>query len=95
MQTIWVWNAILYLSRYTAYAGMDVKQGEHSSFDSGSANMYNHFGNIKYYGSISENWESTYLKSKLYQSWAYTKGRSILPQGHLPDSVHGSFIHNS
>ena len=53
------------------YAGEDVELGKHSSIDGGNTNLYNRFGNQ--YGGLSENWESTYLKTQKYHSWAYTQ----------------------
>ena len=53
----------------SGFVGEDVKSGEDSSTADGSANLYNHFGNK--YGSFSENWESIYLKTQQYYSWAY------------------------
>ena len=43
-----------------AYAGEDVRLGKQSSIFSGTENLCNHFGNEC--GSISGNWESTYLR---------------------------------
>jgi hypothetical protein len=51
-----------------AHAGKNVKQ-ENASIAGGSANLYSHFGNQ--YGSFSEIWKSPYLKTQLYNSWAY------------------------
>ena len=51
------------------YAGQDTDQEEHSSFVGENANLYNYFGNQ--YGSFSENWKLTYLKTKQYLSRAY------------------------
>jgi hypothetical protein len=70
-----------------AHASKDVEQGEHSSIAGRSVNLYNHFGNKS--GNFSENWEKFYLKTQLYHSWAYT-----IPQGHLLNYIHSSFICN-
>ena len=43
----------------TACVGEDAEKGEHSSTADGSENLYSHSGSQ--YGSLSENWESTYL----------------------------------
>ena len=51
-----------------SHTGKDVEQERHSSIASGNANLYSHYGNQ--YGSFSENWDSTYLKTQLYYSWA-------------------------
>jgi hypothetical protein len=56
-------DSILYLpvrmakikTQVTAQAGEYVEKEKHSSIVSGSANLYNHYGNQ--FGSFSENWE--------------------------------------
>ena len=53
----------------TTYTEEDVELGEHSSTADGSGNLYSHFGNQ--YGSFSENWESVYLQTQQYHSWAF------------------------
>ena len=52
----------------TAYVEEDVELGEHSSTAGGSGNLNSHFGNQ--YGGFSEDWESVYLKTQLYNFWA-------------------------
>ena len=76
-----------------ACAGEDVEQGEHSSFAGGSANLYNHFENQ--YGSSLKNWDSTYLKTQLYYSWAYTQSTLHTTTRTLLNYVHSNFICNS
>ena len=55
-----------------AYVGEDVEQGKHYFIASGNELLYNHSRNR--YGGFSENWESTYLRTQQYHSWAYTQG---------------------
>jgi hypothetical protein len=47
------WSGLI--TQWTAHAGKDVEQSEHSSFSGGNANLHNHFE--KQFGSFSENWE--------------------------------------
>ena len=51
------------------YAGKGVEQDKHSSIADGCANLYGYSGNHN--GNFSQNWESIYLKTQLYQSLAY------------------------
>ncbi|KAL6070461.1 hypothetical protein STEG23_006048, partial [Scotinomys teguina] len=53
------------------HVGEDVKQEEHSSNVGGNADWYSHSG--KQYGEFSENWESFFLQTQPYHSWAYTQ----------------------
>jgi hypothetical protein len=55
----------------TADAGEDVDKEEHSSIAGGIASCYNHSGNQ--FGGSSENWTYYYLRTQLYNSWAYTQ----------------------
>ncbi|KAL6061214.1 hypothetical protein STEG23_014647, partial [Scotinomys teguina] len=55
----------------TVHVGEDVEQEEHSSTFGGNADWYNHSG--KQYGKFSENWESFFLQTQPYHSWAYTQ----------------------
>ncbi|KAL6092390.1 hypothetical protein STEG23_026174 [Scotinomys teguina] len=55
----------------TVHVGEDVEQEEHFSTVGGNADWYNHSG--KQYGEFSENWESFFLQTQPYHSWAYTK----------------------
>ncbi|KAL6079895.1 hypothetical protein STEG23_014347 [Scotinomys teguina] len=55
----------------TVHVGEDVEQEEHSSTVGGNADWYNHSG--KQYGEFSENWESFFLQTQPYHSWAYTQ----------------------
>jgi hypothetical protein len=75
------------------HAVKDVKQAEHSTIANGNAILYSNFGNQ--YGSFSENWKSTYLKTQLYSPGYTPKVCSTIPQGHLLNYVHSSFICNS
>ena len=52
-------------------AGEDAQSGDPDSITDGSTNMFNHFGNQ--YGCLSENWESIYLKTQQYESWAHSQ----------------------
>jgi hypothetical protein len=55
----------------TADAGEDVEKEEHSSIAGGIASWYNH--SVNQFGGSSKNWTLYYLKTQLYNSWAYTK----------------------
>ncbi|KAL6030404.1 hypothetical protein STEG23_017092 [Scotinomys teguina] len=55
----------------TVHVGEDVEQEEHFSTVGGNADWYNHYG--KQYGEFSENWESFFLQTQPYHSWAYTQ----------------------
>jgi hypothetical protein len=76
-------------------AGEDVEQGKHLSFPDGIANFDSHYGHQC--GGSSGRKKSIYLKIKikLYHSWAYSQGCSILPQRHLLSHVCWCSIHNS
>ena len=52
-----------------------VELGEHSYIAGGSSKLYNHIGNQ--YGGSSENWESIYLKTKQYHSWAHIQSMRV------------------
>ena len=55
--------------------------------------LYNHYGNQ--YGSSSKNWESIYLKTLLYHSWAYTQRTFHSTKEYLLNYVHCGFIDNN
>ena len=59
------------ITQVTAHAGEEVVQGEHYTIASGSANLYNCFGNQ--FGGFSEIWEKVYLKTQQYHSLLYTQ----------------------
>jgi hypothetical protein len=48
----------------TTHGGKDVEQEELSNITCASANLYSHYENQ--YDSLSENWESIYLKTQIY-----------------------------
>ncbi|KAL6072890.1 hypothetical protein STEG23_002114 [Scotinomys teguina] len=77
----------------TVHVGEDVEQEEHFSTVGGNADWYNHYG--KQYGEFSENWESFFLQTQPYHSWAYTQRMPSHTQGHMLNYVHSSFICNS
>ncbi|KAL6070475.1 hypothetical protein STEG23_006062 [Scotinomys teguina] len=78
----------------TVHVGEDVEQEEHFSTVGGNADWYNHYG--KQYGEFSENWESFFLQTQPYHSWAYIpKECPVIPQGHVLNYVHSSIICNS
>ena len=54
----------------TADAGKDEEKEEHFSTVGGIVNWYNHSGNQS--GGSSENWTYYYLKTQLFNFWAYT-----------------------
>lgn len=58
------------------------------SSDYKSTDKYSQYGNQ--YHNFSGNWESTYLKPKLYQSWAYMK--KVLHLATQKDTCSGMFI---
>jgi hypothetical protein len=77
----------------TADAGEDVKQGEHSSIAGGSANLYNHFGNQ--FGGFQKTENSATSRPSYTTPGHIPKRCSNIPQRHLLNSVHSSFIRNS
>jgi hypothetical protein len=59
----------------------------------GMAEKYSHF--ISQCSNFSGNWDYTYFKTDLYDSWAYTQRTLHHTTGHLLNCVLSSFMHNS
>ena len=60
------------VTQVTAHAGEDVEKGEHSSIVGGSTNCTVTL-EINMVVSQKKKWESLYLKTQLYHSWAYAQ----------------------
>ena len=72
---------------------MEIMWSKEYSIAGGSENLYSHFGNQ--FDSFWENWESVFLKSQQYHSWAYRKGCTLIPQGQILEYFHSRIIWNS
>lgn len=70
-----------------------ILQEEHSAMAGRSANLKHHCG--YQHGGSSENQEQIYFQTSYTILGNILKGYSILLQGHLFNSVHRIFIHNS
>jgi hypothetical protein len=70
-----------------------VEKEEYTSIAGGSANWYNHFGNQ--FGGLSENLELSYTRPNYNTPRYVTKICPTIPQGHLLNYAHCSFIQNS
>jgi len=77
----------------TANAGEDVEKEEHFSIVGGIADWYNNSANQS--GGSSENWTLSYLRTRLYLSWAYTQKMPQHITRHVLYYVHSSLIYNS
>ena len=77
----------------TAHGWEDLKQGEHTYIAGMSANLFNHCGNQ--YGSSSGNGNQFTSRPSSITPGHIPKGHSTLPQGHLLNYFHNSFIHNN
>jgi hypothetical protein len=85
---------IVKVNEMAAHAGKDVEQGEYTLISGGCTKFYNNFGNqCRGFSKISVS-DST--SRPCYNTPGSISQRyPTLPQGHLLNYVHSSFIHNS